>query len=66
MSPNATDADALSTGVFLMSLEEGMKYLESLPEKVDAFFITDDNKIYATSGLKDRLILTDPTYTFAD
>ncbi|WP_310831843.1 FAD:protein FMN transferase [Paenibacillus pedocola] len=66
MSPNATDADALSTGVFLMGLEEGMKYLESLPEKVDAFFITDDNKIYATSGLKDRLILTDPTYTFAN
>ncbi|MHA6531087.1 FAD:protein FMN transferase [Paenibacillus sp. BAC0078] len=66
MSPNATDADALSTGVFLMGLEDGMKYLESLPEKVDAFFITDDNKIYATSGLRDRLQLTDPTYTFAN
>lgn len=66
MSPNATDADALSTGVFLMGLEEGMKYIESLPEKVDAFFITDDNKIYATSGIRDRLQLTDPTYTFAN
>lgn len=66
MSPNATDADALSTGVFLMGLEEGMKYLESLPEKVDAFFITDDNKIYATSGIKDRLKLTDPEYSFAE
>ncbi|KWX80181.1 thiamine biosynthesis protein ApbE [Paenibacillus riograndensis] len=66
MSPNATDADALSTGVFLMGLEDGMKYLESLPEKVDAFFITDDNKIYATSDLKKRLQLTDPTYTFAN
>ncbi|WP_239004743.1 FAD:protein FMN transferase [Paenibacillus tepidiphilus] len=66
MSPNATDADALSTGVFLMGLEDGIKYLESLPEKVDAFFITDDNKIYATSGIKDRLVLTDPTYSFAE
>ncbi|KAI7260606.1 hypothetical protein KC345_g10021 [Hortaea werneckii] len=66
MSPNATDADALSTGVFLMGLEDGMKYLESLPEKVDAFFITDDNKIYATSALKERLKLTDPTYSFAE
>jgi thiamine biosynthesis lipoprotein len=66
MSPNATDADALSTGVFLMGLEEGMKYLESLPEKVDAFFITEDNKIYATSGIKDRLQLTDPEYSFAE
>ncbi|WP_151732927.1 FAD:protein FMN transferase ['Paenibacillus yunnanensis' Narsing Rao et al. 2020] len=66
MSPNATDADALSTGVFLMGLEDGIKYLESLPEKVDAFFITGDNKIYATSGIKDRLVLTDPTYSFAE
>ncbi|WNS40965.1 FAD:protein FMN transferase [Paenibacillus sp. MMS20-IR301] len=66
MSPNATDADALSTGVFLMGLEEGMKYLEALPEDVEAFFITDDNKIYATSALKERLNLTDPTYSFAE
>lgn len=66
MSPNATDADALSTGVFLMGLEEGMKYLESLPEDVEAFFISDDNKIYATSGIRERLQLTDPTYSFAD
>ncbi|GGF82143.1 FAD:protein FMN transferase [Paenibacillus albidus] len=66
MSPNATDADALSTGVFLMGLEEGMKYIESLPGNVDAFFITEDNKIYATSGIKDRLNLTDTTYTFEE
>ncbi|UQZ35278.1 thiamine biosynthesis protein ApbE [Paenibacillus sp. PK3_47] len=66
MSPNATDADALSTGVFLMGVEEGMKYLESLPEQVEAFFITDDNKIHATSGIKERLQLTDPTYSFAE
>lgn len=66
MSPNATDADALSTGVFLMGLEEGMAYLEALPEDVEAFFITDDNKIYATSGIRERLQLTDPTYSFAE
>ncbi|KGE18984.1 FAD:protein FMN transferase [Paenibacillus wynnii] len=66
MSPNATDADALSTGVFLMGLEEGMKYLESLPEAIEAFFITDDNKIYATSGIRERLQLTDPTYSFGN
>ena len=66
MSPNATDADALSTGVFLMGLEEGMKYLESLPEDVEAFFISEDNLIYATSGIKERLQLTDPTYKFAE
>lgn len=66
MSPNATDADALSTGVFLMGIEEGMKYLQSLPENIEAFFITDDNKIYATPGIRERMKLTDPTYSFAD
>ena len=66
MSPNATDADALSTGVFLMGLEDGMKYLESLPEDIEAFFITDDNKIYATSGIRERLQLTDDTYSFGN
>ncbi|WP_025688334.1 FAD:protein FMN transferase [Paenibacillus zanthoxyli] len=66
MSPNATDADALSTGVFLMGYEEGLTYLESLPEKVEAFFITDDNKIYATPGIRERLVLTDPTYSFGN
>ena len=65
MSPNATDADAFLTGVFLMGPEEGMAYLEALPEDVEAFFITDDNKIYATSGIRERLKLTDPTYSFA-
>lgn len=66
MSPTATDADALSTGVFLMGLEEGLSYLEALPGEVEAFFITDDNKIYATSGIRDRLNLTDSTYSFAN
>ncbi|MFP4976293.1 FAD:protein FMN transferase [Paenibacillus sp. CN-4] len=65
MSPNATDADALSTGVFLMGLEKGMKYIESL-DNVEAFFITEDNKIYATPGIRERLNLTDPEYDFAD
>ncbi|GGA27821.1 FAD:protein FMN transferase [Paenibacillus physcomitrellae] len=64
MSPKATDADALSTGVFLMGVQDGLAYLEALPEKIEAFFVTDDNKIYATPGLKSRLNITDSTYSF--
>lgn len=66
MSPNATDADALSTGVFLMGVEDGLKFLESLSEQAEGFFITDDNKIYATPGIRQRLILTDTTYSFGN
>lgn len=66
MSPNATDADALSTGVFLMGAEEGLKYIESLPGGIEAFFITENNQIFATPGIKERLQLTDSTYTIAN
>lgn len=65
MSPTATDADALSTGVFLMGLTKGLKYFESLPD-IEAFFIMEDNQIYATSGIRERLQLTDTTYHFAN
>ncbi|WP_138494272.1 FAD:protein FMN transferase [Paenibacillus pinistramenti] len=63
MSSNATDADALSTGVFLMGVKDGLAYLESLPEQIEAFFVTDDNKIYATPSIKERLKITDSTYS---
>lgn len=62
VSDSATDADALSTAVFIMGLAEGMKFIER-QQGVDAFFITDDNRIYATSGLKDHIHFTNPEYT---
>ncbi|WP_212977102.1 FAD:protein FMN transferase [Paenibacillus azoreducens] len=59
---SATDADALSTAVFIMGLDEGMKYIEK-QSGVEAFFITEDNKIYETSGLKEQIRFTNPEYT---
>ena len=58
VSDYSIDADALSTTVFVLGLEEGMKLVESL-EGVEAVFITEDKKIYVTDGLKD-------TFTFKD
>lgn len=66
MSKNATDAEFLSTGVFLMGLEDGLKYFQEERPDVEAFFITDDNLIYATPGIRERLNLTDTAYSFAD
>ncbi|MCQ2604284.1 MAG: FAD:protein FMN transferase [Spirochaetia bacterium] len=45
--------DALSTTVFAMGLEEGKAFLESLPG-TEGVFITRDNRVIITSGLKDR------------
>lgn len=41
------NADTLSTVAFIKGLEEGYKFIESLPD-VDAIFITRDKKYYVT------------------
>lgn len=66
LAGNATDADALSTFVYVMGLDEGMKYIEELNDDTEAMFITKDDKIYTTSGLKDSFQITSGQYTLAD
>lgn len=56
LAGDAFDADALSTTVFAMGLEEGTAFVESL-EGVEAVFITRDEQVSWTSGLNDRLTL---------
>jgi thiamine biosynthesis lipoprotein len=52
------NADALSTSVFVMGLEKGMKFVENLDD-VEAIFITKESKVYITSGLKNNFKITD-------
>ena len=56
LAGDAFDADALSTTVFAMGLEEGTAFVERL-EGVEAVFITRDEQVSWTSGLNDRLTL---------
>jgi len=56
------DADALSTGVFLLGLEKGMELIESLPG-YEAIFITADKKVYVSSGINaDNFQITKGEY----
>ncbi len=50
VTEEACTADALSTTVFAMGLEEGTAFMESL-EGADAIFVTRDGKVSWTSGL---------------
>lgn len=52
----AFDADILSTAIFVMGPEEGMRLLESLPG-VEGMIIDTSGRIHVSSGLKDRLTL---------
>ena len=46
---NSTDADALSTAVFVLGYEKGLSLIESLPE-TEAVFIFEDRSIRKTAG----------------
>jgi len=55
------DADSLSTTLFLLGLDEGLKKVETLPD-VEAIFITNENKIVVTSGLNDAFVFDKENY----
>ncbi|XCP83498.1 FAD:protein FMN transferase [Roseburia hominis] len=46
---SSADADGLSTTLFALGLDEGMKYIDSLPS-AEAVFITDDQKLHYSNG----------------
>ena len=57
----AVMADVLSTGVFIMGPDEGMKLIEKLPD-VEGVIVTSDNEVLVSSGLRNRLeVLRPPT-----
>ncbi|GAB6107014.1 FAD:protein FMN transferase [Fusibacter bizertensis] len=65
ISDRSVDGDSLSTTVFLLGLEEGYKYIESL-DGIGAVFIMADHSVYVTSALKDKFTLTSKDYTIKE
>ncbi len=49
LAEDSIDADALSTAVFVLGVEEGTRLIETLPT-VEAAFVTEDT-VYLTSGM---------------
>ena len=64
ISECSIDGDALTTCIYVMGIEKGLKLIESI-NGVEAIFIMSDKKIYATSGIKDMFRLTNKDYTGA-
>ena len=54
----ATNADAYSTAIFLLGLEDGLEVVES-NENIEAIFLTDDKKIVVTSGIEGKLVVNE-------
>jgi thiamine biosynthesis lipoprotein len=54
-------ADGLDTGIFIMGPERGMALIERL-EDVEGVIVDSQGRILVSSGLKDRVLLSDPMY----
>lgn len=62
ISDNSIDGDGLSTGVYIIGIDKALEIIEAI-DGVDAIFITEDKKVYKTSGIdKNILTLTDEQF----
>lgn len=62
VADQAIDGDGLSTTTFSLGLKNGANLLETI-EGVDAIFITKNNEVYITSGLKNNFTLKNSDFT---
>lgn len=65
ISDTSADGDALSTSVFAMGVEEGMKFVNSI-DGIDAIFITKDYEVYLTDGIRSVFTLTNTDFKLAN
>ncbi len=65
IAQRSTDCDALSTLIFAEGLDNGRQLIEQMPA-VDAIFITKDNAVYLSDGIKDSFILKDANYKLVE
>jgi len=61
ISDNSIDGDGLSTGVYIIGIDKAMKIIEAI-DGIGAIFVTEDKKVYMTSGVKDMCMLTDQEF----
>lgn len=65
ISDNSIDGDALATCAYVMGPELGYKLIESL-EGVDVIFITEDKRVFTTSGIKNNFKLVNKDFIYVN
>lgn len=59
---SSTRGDALSTSMFSIGVEEGLKYANE-HDDMNAIFVTLDKKVYVSNSVKETFKLTDNNFT---
>lgn len=57
VTDKSVDGDSLSTTLFALGIEKGLNLINSL-DGIDAIFITKDNELYLSTGIKSNFTLT--------
>lgn len=65
ITEKSVTADALSTAVFALGLEDGLEFVNSEPG-VEAVFITKDKKLYTSEGLREMFQLSNEEFTWVN
>lgn len=65
VADSSMDADALSTAVFVLGVEEGIRLIEEM-SGVECVVITVDNNLYMTDGFREVFTLTDDSFTIKE
>lgn len=58
ISPNGTLADALSTSLFIMGLEQASDFWRANRADFDAILMTEDGTVYVTEGIEEQCTVT--------
>ena len=61
ISEYSIDGDALTTCLYVMGIQSGLKFIESF-KGIDAIIITEDNKIYGTKNALDKFSISDTDF----
>lgn len=61
ITEKSVDGDALSTLLFSKGIEDGLAFAEKL-DGVEAVFVSKDNEVYLTEGLKGTFTLTNKNF----
>ena len=59
------DGDGLSTAVFSMGVQKGLKFVELSKKEFEAIFVTKDDKIYLSKGVPSFELNKESGYTMA-